>query len=77
MPGSSSRPTGLATTLDPQAVQLRLARRQQNSVEHGSYAEGPSGAVKTIARELSWTYSSAAFEPKAATHIPGVATRCE
>ena len=34
---------------------------------------GPPGAVKTIARELSFTYSSAAFEPKAATHIPGVA----
>ena len=33
---------------------------------------GPPGPVKMIARELAFDYSSACFEPKAATHIPGV-----
>ena len=34
---------------------------------------GPKGAVKKIARELSFTYSLCSFEPRTATHIPGIA----
>ena len=34
---------------------------------------GAAGPVKKIARELSFTYSQCSFEPRTATHIPGVA----
>ena len=51
---------------------LAIKGDNKTALSVGLTLRAPAGPVNKLARELSFTYSSAAFEPRAATHVPGV-----